>query len=333
MTETLLRIAILIAIFASVFLVAQIVTNAAWSRRQRTSAINKRIQLMKQGNTREAVIEHLRRHEPKTFGSMPGPIASLLVKIQRDTLMADLSLSASQFATLMLLGFGLVFGLVLLLAAASGYSLFSGIILLAAMFALALTVILPMMILGMMAKRKRQKVEEQFPISLDIFVRALRSGHPIASAIDLLTREMEDPIGSEYGLVADEVEYGADLRDALAMMAERWDLDDMRMFVVSLSVQNETGGNLAEILSNLSNVIRERASLFRKVRALSSEGRMTGWMLSVLPVLTFIGLFLVNPEFYLAVASDMAFIIGCIVLAMLYFIGVLMIRHIVNLEV
>ena len=333
MIEAILRIAILLAIFASVFIIANLVTNAAWRRRQRFSAVNKRIQLMRQGNSREDVIEHLRRHEPKTFGQLPGPLSRLMIGIQRDVLMADLTLSASQFAVLMLLGFALVFALVMILAAAWGFSLLSGVILLALMFAGALTVVLPLMILRLMAKRKRTKVEEQFPISLDIFVRALRSGHPIASAIDLLTREMEDPIGSEYGLVADEVEYGADLRDALAMMAERWDLDDIRMFVVSLSVQSETGGNLAEILSNLSTVIRERASLYRKVRALSSEGRMTGWMLSVLPVLTFVGLFLVNPEFYLAVATDVAFIIGCIVLFVLYVIGVLMIRHIVNLEV
>ncbi len=86
---------------------------------------------------------------------------------------------------------------------------------------------------------------------------------------------MPDPIGSQFGIAVDEVTYGAELRDALQSMAERWDLDDMRMFVVSLSVQSETGGNLAEILENLSQVIRERHAMLMKVRALSSEGRMT----------------------------------------------------------
>lgn len=333
MIDTVFRIAILLAIFASVFIIVQLATGFAWRRRQRTAAVNKRLELMKHGNSREDVIQHLRRHEPKTYAGLPGPLQSLALKIQRDLLMSDLSMSASQFALLMGLGFALIFAIILGLSAALGFSVVSGILLLAALVALALAVFLPISILGMMGRRKRRKIEEQFPVSLDIFVRALRSGHPIASAIDLLTREMEDPIGSEYGLVADEVEYGADLRDALAMMAERWDVDDMRMFVVSLSVQNETGGNLAEILQNLSTVIRERHALYRKVRALSSEGRMTGWMLTVLPVLAFVGLFLVNPEFYLAVASDTAFIIGCIVLFVLYMIGVFMIRHIVDLEV
>ena len=105
---------------------------------------------------------------------------------------------------------------------------------------------------------------------------------PVAAALDLLTVEMPDPIGSQFGIVVDEVTYGADLRDALTAMADRWDMEDIRMFVVSLSVQTETGGNLAEILENLASVVRARASLFLKVRALSSEGRMTGWILTIL---------------------------------------------------
>ena len=182
-------------------------------------------------------------------------------------------------------------------------------------------------------QRQRKRVEEQFPISLDIFVRALRAGHPVSSAIDLLTKEMPDPIGSEFGLVADEVSYGAELQDSLADMADRWGIEDIRMFVVSLSVQNETGGNLAEVLEKLSEVIRARASLYRKVRALSSEGRMTGWMLTILPIAAFVGLFAVNPTFYLDVAQDPAFIIGFLGLIILYILGFIMIRVMVDIKV
>ena len=155
----------------------------------------------------------------------------------------------------------------------------------------------------------------------------------MASAIDLLTKELPDPIGSEYGLVADEVAYGADLSDSLAAMAERWDLEDIRMFVVSLSVQTETGGNLAEVLENLASVVRARASLFLKVRALSSEGRMTGWILTILPVAAFVGLFLINPAFYLDVAADPIFIIGFIGLMVMYTIGFIAIRMMINIKV
>jgi tight adherence protein B len=192
---------------------------------------------------------------------------------------------------------------------------------------------LPVMIINIVAQRRRKKMEQQFPVALDIFVRALRSGHPVAGAINLLTNEMEDPIGSEFGMVADEVAYGADLTDALDAMADRWDLEDIRMFVVSLAVQSETGGNLAEILDNLSPLIRARATQVHKVRALSSEGRMTGWILTVLPVLTFVGMFLVNPRFYLDVAQDRIFMFGLPTLIGVYFLGVFWIRKLVDIKV
>ena len=191
-----------------------------------------------------------------------------------------------------------------------------------------------MMVLNFKATRTRKKMQEQFPVALDVFVRGLRAGHPIAAALDLLTVEMPDPIGTQFGIAVDEVTYGAELRDALQSMAERWDLDDMRMFVVSLSVQNETGGNLAEILENLSQVIRERQSMMLKVRALSSEGRMTA----------------VDADrscrsspssccscstraFFLDVANDPWFVPGFVVLDHLYLIGFFTIRKMVDLKV
>jgi tight adherence protein B len=192
---------------------------------------------------------------------------------------------------------------------------------------------IPLFFLNAKAQRRVKKMQEQFPVALDVFVRGLRAGHPVAAALDLLTVEMPDPIGSQFGLVVDEVTYGADLRDALFDLAERWDLDDMRMFVVSLSVQNETGGNLAEILENLSRVVRERHSMLLKVRALSSEGRMTAVMLTVLPVLAFSALFLLNPNFYLEVADDPLFLPGFLGLILLYVVGFVTIRRMVDLKV
>jgi tight adherence protein B len=176
-------------------------------------------------------------------------------------------------------------------------------------------------------------MEEQFPVALDVFVRGLRAGHPIAAALDLLTVEMPDPIGSQFGIAVDEVTYGAELRDALQSMAERWDMEDMRMFVVSLSVQSETGGNLAEILENLSKVVRDRHSMMLKVRALSSEGRMTATMLTILPIFAFVMLFLFSPRFFLDVANDPWFIPGFGILIVLYVTGFLIMRRMVDLKV
>ena len=226
-----------------------------------------------------------------------------------------------------------MFFLLILVMTTSGIGIGVGRLLISATFAGALGAALPLMFLNFKATRTRKKMQEQFPVALDVFVRGLRAGHPIAAALDLLTTEMPDPIGSQFGLAVDEVTYGAELRDALQSMAERWDLDDMRMFVVSLSVQNETGGNLAEILENLSKVIRERQSMMMKVRALSSEGRMTAIMLTVLPIFTFTLLFLLNPAFFLDVAGDPYFVPGFIVLIIMYFIGFFTIRKMVDLKV
>jgi tight adherence protein B len=234
---------------------------------------------------------------------------------------------------LMLAGTGLIFAITLFGASMGGYSVSVGITQLAIIFSAVMGIGVPLVVFTRLSDRRRAKMQQQFPVALDVFVRGLRAGHPIAAALNLLTSEMQDPIGSEFGIVVDEVNYGGDLRDSLQAMANRWDMDDMQMFVVSLSVQSETGGNLAEILENLSGVIRERASMMMKVRALSSEGRMTALILTALPILSFAGLFLANPSFYLDIATDRAFIMGFSGLVLLYFIGFFTIRRLIDLKV
>jgi len=246
---------------------------------------------------------------------------------------AQLTIPTGRLMLMILIAPLAIFFLILVGMAAASMGISFGRIVMSAAFAGALGAALPLMFLNFRAARTRKKMQEQFPVALDVFVRGLRAGHPIAAALDLLTVEMPDPIGTQFGLVVDEVTYGAELRDALQSMAERWDLDDMRMFVVSLSVQNETGGNLAEILENLSKVIRERQAMFMKVRALSSEGRMTAVMLTVLPIFTFTLLFIANPGFFLDVADDPWFVPGFVFLMLLYLTGFFTIRKMVDLKV
>ena len=333
MIDAIQRLVILAAIFGTVFLVAQVTLDYAFTKGAHLRAVNKRLRMIKEGSSREEILTELRKNAPQTHENLPPFLARRMQNYERMLMALGVSITPSQLVFFMGGGFILVTAVLLLLIAGAGYALGLGTIFLVLIFAFCVAFLLPTMLFNMMATRRRKKVEEQFPVALDVFVRALRAGHPIASGIELLTNEMEDPIGSEFGLVSDEVAYGAELTDALTDMAERWDLEDIRMFVVSLSVQQETGGNLAEILQNLSEVIRARAALYMKVRALSSEGRMTGIMLSVLPVVAFIGLFLVNPEFYLSVAQDTMFIVGAIVLAVMYFTGVMWIKSLVNLKV
>lgn len=333
MLDLILRLSILLAIFASVFILSQIVLGGMWRNRSRIAAVNKRLELIKRGSDRAEIAAQLRKNAPSDFAQYPSIIGRPLRALQ-----AALFASAVSF-TLGQLLFWMAFAVVilslgmLLFMSLSGTVITAGTVLLVVALASAVAVGLPVIIINMFAQRRRKKMEQQFPVALDIFVRALRSGHPVAGAINLLTNEMEDPIGSEFGIVSDEISYGAELTDSLEAMADRWDMEDIRMFVVSLAVQSETGGNLAEILENLSGIIRARASLFMKVRALSSEGRMTGWILTVLPIVTFVSMFLINPRFYTDVSRDTIFIIGFPSLIILYFIGVFWIRKLVDIKV
>ena len=331
--DPILRILALLAIFASAFLLSQIGLAGLWRSRTRVAAINKRLQLIRQGNDRVEIAAQLRKNAPRDFNELPGPLAAIMRGLQRSLFASAVPLTITQLLLWMGGGIVLLSAILLIAVSLGGFPLTPGVVLLCIVLAVAVAGGLPVMIINGIGQRRRKKMEQQFPIALDIFVRALRSGHPVAGAINLLTNEMEDPLGSEFGLVGDEVAYGADLTDALDAMADRWDLEDIRMFVVSLAVQSETGGNLAEILENLSTIIRARASLFLKVRALSSEGRMTGWILTVLPVLTFVGMFLVNPKFYLDVAQDPIFMFGLPTLIGVYLLGVFWIRKLVDIKV
>lgn len=329
----IVRVLLLLAVFASVFLLLQVVFRATADTTVHLNAINKRLRMIRQGTKREDVIAELRRNDPLRDVQGEGFITGLNRKFRQMLMMAEVPFGPGQVMLGMAIVFLILTILIALFASLANFPLTLGVMQLVLAVAAAFSIAIPLFVLSFMAQRRRKKMQDQFPVALDIFVRALRSGHPVSAAIELLTEEMEDPIGSQFGLVADEVSYGADLTAALQSMAERWDMDDIRMFVVSLSLQNETGGNLAEILENLSDVIRERASLYMKVRALSSEGRMTGWILGVLPIVLFVMLFMMNPPFYLGVALDPIFFIGFPLLIAWYLFGIYMIRRLIDLKV
>ena len=333
MSDAWIRAIILVCTFGAVVLLIEVVVSAIARSRSVSRAINARLRLIAEGHTRGEVLGVLRRQSSNLSSILPGVLVPLGMKFERLLVAGRIQAPVSKILIVLASAPLILFLAIVFSILASGGTVGFGRILLIATFAAALGFGLPIMILQVKATKTRRKMQDQFPVALDVFVRGLRAGHPVAAALDLLTAEMPDPIGSEFGLVVDEVTYGADLRDALQAMAERWDMDDMRMFVVSLSIQAETGGNLAEILENLSRVIRERASMMLKVRALSSEGRMTAIMLSVLPVLAFTILFMFSPRFFLGVSDDPAFVPGFLGLLILYSIGFITIRRMVDLKV
>lgn len=333
MSAVLIRLLVLLAVFATIFILSQTVLSGYLNRRAERQAVNRRLELLRSGITSSVAGDILRKGVPDRLNENASLASRLYYRFQCAVRIADISMAPRTILTISVGGFVAVIAVLLLLAWSAGYLISPGTLQLVVGLSASMTIVIPLMVIFRRKDKRRHKMEQQFPVALDIFTRALKAGHPISSAIDLLTREMEDPLGSEFGIVADEVSFGGDLTSALMDLADRWDLSDARMFAVSISLQNETGGNLAEILENLSGVIRERASMYMKVRALSSEGRMTGWVLSVLPVLTFVILFILNREFYFDVADDPVFITGFTGLIALYLIGVFTIRRMIDLKV
>lgn len=332
MPPAAIRLLVLILIFAATLLAVEGAINWFRTSRKEGRAINERLRLIERGVDRSEVLSRIRR-DPRPLLQGAGPLDLLYAKLDRTVVESGINISTSSFATILA---ALTIGVFIVTTTITGFlgmPLSAGGLLMICLFALTIGVAIPWMVIARKRDKRRKQLTEQFPIALDIFVRGLRAGHPVAAALELLTTDMADPIGSEFGIVVDEITYGMDLRDALQNMADRCGLEDMNMFVVSLSVQSETGGNLAEILDNLTKVIRDRASLALKVRALSSEGRMSGVMLTALPMLTFAGLFILNPGFYLEVADDPMFFPGFAILLGLYAIGAWSIRRMIDLKV
>ena len=333
MTASWLKALFLVCVFGAVMLGVEVLISWAASNRSHGQAVNLRLKLLQQGHSRAETRTLLRRGTGDFAASMPPRFAAMANRLERLLIASQLDVTPARVLLILAVVPTMLFVLILLLMVGKGIVISPGRLLLVATIAGLIGGVIPLLFLQSKANRVRRKMQDQFPVALDVFVRGLRAGHPVASALDLLTVEMADPIGSEFGLVVDEVTYGADLRDAIGAMADRWGMEDMRMFVVSLSVQSETGGNLAEILENLSKVIRERASMMMKVRALSSEGRMSAIMLTALPIISLVALFLLNPSFYLDVAGDPAFVPGFGALILLYLVGYFMIRRMVDLKV
>ena len=250
--------------------------------------INRRLKLLNEGNTTESVLRTLRRDLRKGF--LAG------TELDRMIAQAGWTLSAGRFVMLLAS---------MTVAIGAGLSV-SGLVspVIGATMGVLLGSVVPFLHLRMTKARRLKKFSEQLPDALDIIVRSLRAGHPVAAAMSLAAREMPDPIGSEFGITVDEMTYGLTLPDALGKMAERVDQGDLKFVVVAISIQHGSGGNLAEVLAGISAVIRARFRMKHKIRALSAEGRISAIILSVLPFLVSTAIFVLRGEYYLEHAND-----------------------------
>jgi tight adherence protein B len=254
--------------------------------------INRRLKIVDDRPDRESVLVQLRRERGLTSG---GEYRLPLINLNQLVLQSGLTLGFGRLILFIVIGVITTF---------AGTMVFDGRLTDAFIAALFSGSVLPFAVLKFLRARRQKQFSAQFPDSIDIIVRSLRAGHPVPTAVNMVSHEMPDPIGSEFGIVTDEVTYGADLETALRNLYFRVGSDDLPLFVTAVAIQGSTGGNLGEILQNLSGVIRQRFKMRRKIRALAAEGRASALILSALPIGVFGAVLIITPEFYASVWNE-----------------------------
>lgn len=191
----------------------------------------------------------------------------------------------------------------------------------------------PMVYVQRRRARRLRKLEQQLPDALDLLARALRAGHSFGSGLQMIGQEIAEPIASEFRFVHDEINFGVSLEQALTNLSTRVPITDLRYFVVAVLIQRESGGNLTEVLTNLSRLIRQRLKLLTHIRILSAEGRMSAWILGVMPFALAGLMNLFNPEFMSPLWTDPIGIAIVRNMLMMMAFGVLVLRKITRIRV
>ena len=193
--------------------------------------------------------------------------------------------------------------------------------------------LLPWLWIYLCRRRRIRRFEAQLPDALGMLARAMRAGHSLPTALHMVGEEMPPPVGEEFLRVYEAQNLGRPIEEALEELAERVPLVDVRFLVTAISIQRQTGGDLCEVLDKLAYVIRERFKLYGQVRALTAEGRLSGWVLNALPVIVFIALLSLNPDYVLLLFRDPLGKKMVAIAGVMQIVGALAIRKIVNIKV
>ncbi len=255
--------------------------------------INRRLRLLDSSDNSQDALHKLRRRRADGKAQM---FTNLVPRLEKLLAQSGTTITAGQVLAMMVGVAVIMFGLLVFVAK---LNMVTGPIL-----ALLLGIALPVVFLMRKRRVRLAKFVEQLPDALDMVGRSLRAGHPINSAISLVSTEFPDPMGSEFGMAIDEMTYGLELGDALANLAQRVPHQDLHFVVVAIEIQSSTGGNLAEVLTKLSETIRNRFQMMRKIRALSAEGRLSALILSLLPFFVGAAIMAMNPDYYTDVIDD-----------------------------
>ncbi|WP_027162249.1 type II secretion system F family protein [Mesorhizobium sp. WSM1293] len=272
---------------ASVILAAESFYLSFAGRRARAGAINRRLQRLGEEAPAEQSLQRLLQERGLTA---TGDFAFGAVRLNRLYTQSGITGNPLTFAAVFIFAGA---ALALVLNMILGFSALA-----ATITFVFVSFILPLLVLRRARNKRILKFAAQLPDALDMIVRSLRAGHPTTVAIGLVAREMPDPLGTEFGIVSDEITFGLSLEQAVRKLSERVGFEGLHLLSVSLSIQAKTGGNLTGILSNLSSVLRERRKLRLKIKALSAEGRMSAWIISLFPIFMFGILMLIAPSYY-----------------------------------
>jgi tight adherence protein B len=292
-------------IFGAVLLAVQ---GAYWvfvEQRKARSAVNRRLILAKQSRNAQETFEALKRER-----GLVGLDTGYFTRVNGLLVQTGLRLDGK---LLIVVAFSLSVLFFLLFGFAFGYGLLSFIL------STTCSVLVLVLLLTRIRSKRIAKFSEQLPDAIDVIVRGVKSGYPFTVALGLVGKEMGDPIGTEFGMTSDEISFGSEIGGALDHLYQRVGHEDLLYLIMSLKIQTQTGGNLSEILSRLARLLRERAMLRLKVRALSAEGRLSAVFLTAIPFLLFGIITLLQPDYFFSIRNHPitmpALILGFVMLA------------------
>ncbi|MEO0403006.1 MAG: type II secretion system F family protein [Pseudomonadota bacterium] len=287
------------------------------------SRVNRRLEMLnKSGGRREEVLDQLRKEMQQHMGARSIPLYSLLAdKAQK----AAIAFTPQQL--MMVMG-GL--SVVAFVGLSVGTETDTPVRIL---MSVGIGVGAVYFWVSSKANKRLAMIEEQLPDAVELMVRSLRVGHPFSSAIQIVAKEVQDPLASEFGVIADESAVGRDVGEALKDMSERLDMQDLRFLAVAVTIQQQSGGNLAEILAGLAKVIRARFRLFRRVKAITAEAKWSGKFLSAFPLVALVVINIGDPHYYDEVRDHAYFIPACFVVGIFLAVNLFVMRMLTNIKV
>ncbi|MEY4984375.1 MAG: hypothetical protein RIR62_2641 [Pseudomonadota bacterium] len=286
------------------------------------SRVSRRLAMLEKNNNRQEVLEQLRKEMTQHMNSRGIPLYSILAdKAQK----ANIAFSPKALVGIMVALSGVAYvGLAVGTQAEP---------MVRAAIAVFMGVGGVYFWVNRKAKQRVSMMEEQLPDAVELMVRSLRVGHPFSSAIGIVSKEVADPLGTEFGVIADEAAYGRDVAESLKAFAERMDNQDLRFLAVAVTIQQQSGGNLAEILDGLAKVIRARFKLFRRVRAITAEAKWSGMFLSGFPIAAGAAIQLIEPTYYDEVKETPYFVPAALIVAGFLVVNVIFMKMMVNIKV